>query len=772
MNCRRPSSWVLCVVLSAIILLACGCGNATVPTVDADCDLVILSTTDMHGKCWERNVLNDRSEPHNMLRVCTAVKEVRNEYGKENVILVDNGDLFQGTPVSEVHLLDDTHAQGEPEAMALCLAEIGYDAFVLGNHEFDYPFEKMRAAYDYLWEKGIDVLAANAYWDGSDGTHEAADNAFGTYIVREVTVMGHPHKVGIVGFDNTDISRWDLPQNYPGIVFAHPDNPDYDMAKEVNRYLSEMRDDGCEMIVVTYHSGLGTDEGTPAFGVNTDHQGMRVIDNTDCIDLLILGHDHSSAYSNSSFTDAAEREVPVVNGGSQDLTKTVFNLSEDADGKLVCELESTENVDLTSFEPDADLEEKIRPYAEGAIAKLEEPIGRLSGTWDALGDFYNQQTDTMDLILQAMIDGGTRQGASGSEEAAQMGLDHTDVDVAITGATENDYIAHAGDVSIRDIYRMCEFPNDNLVIPMSGRELKDVMEENATTRMAARVLNGRPYYLTKGDAYTHLIFGGINFRYDMSKPEGERVLIESLSNGRAFDLDNTYLVAVNSFILGNEGCALRKWSNGDALWREGALDQDVTVQEAMQTYIAERSQGSGGVTPDMFAWKWSNVWSKDLSLQTSYEGPYAAVLADAPEDGHAYVLFNEAEGRALARGDLGDGAVAAKEVGVCGNYVTGTLADDVRVFTAHVVGDDTLMLSDQDGRYLTRSPDGELKLTEEPAEDDGSIWFLGAGEPGYYVQSVGSKDGLAIECYKGRFDLYRLKERNRFLLNFYEVDGS
>jgi hypothetical protein len=63
-------------------------------------------------------------------------------------------------------------------------------------------------------------------------------------------------------------------------------------------------------------------------------------------------------------------------------------------------------------------------------------------------------------------------------------------------------------------------------------------------------------------------------------------------------------------------------------------------------------------------------------------------------------------------------------------------------------------------------------LTEEPAKDDCSIWCLEAGEPGYYVQSVGSKDGLAIECYKRRFDLYRLKERNRFLLNFYEVDGS
>ena len=43
----------------------------------------------------------------------------RAEYGEEYVILIDNGDTFQGTPVSEVHLLRGNHPEGEPEAMAL-----------------------------------------------------------------------------------------------------------------------------------------------------------------------------------------------------------------------------------------------------------------------------------------------------------------------------------------------------------------------------------------------------------------------------------------------------------------------------------------------------------------------------------------------------------------------------------------------------------------------------------------------------------------------------
>ena len=50
-------------------------------------DVAILSTTDMHGKCWETNILYGTAEPHNMLRVSTAVKEIRNEFGEENVVL-------------------------------------------------------------------------------------------------------------------------------------------------------------------------------------------------------------------------------------------------------------------------------------------------------------------------------------------------------------------------------------------------------------------------------------------------------------------------------------------------------------------------------------------------------------------------------------------------------------------------------------------------------------------------------------------------------------
>ena len=108
-------------------------------------DVVFLSTTDMHGKCWETNLVTDTPETHNMLRVSTAVNTMRDEYGKENVIVIDNGDIFEGEAISELQMFN--YAKGSSDltpVMAVCLARIGYDAFIVGNHEFDFSWDTMK----------------------------------------------------------------------------------------------------------------------------------------------------------------------------------------------------------------------------------------------------------------------------------------------------------------------------------------------------------------------------------------------------------------------------------------------------------------------------------------------------------------------------------------------------------------------------------------------------------------------------------------------------
>ena len=125
-------------------------------------EFTVLSTTDMHGRCWDTNLLTGGSVSNSMLNVATAVAKIRSE--KSNVILIDNGDTYQGTPVSSYQLSRQAAGLTEdPNPMALSMAEIGYDVSVLGNHEFNYAWSTIEDVRSYLESQGVSTVTANLY---------------------------------------------------------------------------------------------------------------------------------------------------------------------------------------------------------------------------------------------------------------------------------------------------------------------------------------------------------------------------------------------------------------------------------------------------------------------------------------------------------------------------------------------------------------------------------------------------------------------------------
>ncbi|MBQ6174859.1 MAG: bifunctional metallophosphatase/5'-nucleotidase [Clostridia bacterium] len=600
--------------LSGALALALLCALAPAPAEEAAwTDVAILSTTDMHGKCWETNILTGAEEPRNMLRVSTAVRAIREEYGAENVLLIDNGDLFQGTPVSQVQLtLIGDGRSSDPPAMALCLREIGYDAFVPGNHEFNYGWDTMSGVYRWMEDAGIPVVCANIVYDGSDEALERGGNAFTPYIVRTVRVGGREHRIGILGLENVDVPRWDVRERYPGLMFCHPDNETGSVAAEAERYIARMRAEGCEFIIAAYHGGLGEAEGELVRWVNTEMQGLRLIRETEGIDLLILGHDHTDAYSGSSFPNASGRPVPVVNGAAGDLTRSVFRFSEDAEGALVWELLESGNLKLNGYAADPALEAKMAPYAETAIAEAEKPIGTAAGDWDGSDSFYLRQTDTVDLVCAALAAvPSERMRAKYADPAAAdtPGLDHLGVDIVMTGMTVSDgYTVRPGPLSVRDAFRLYRFNNTVFVFPVTGRQIRAVIEENAASRLTAEVTDGEVRIAKTGDDFTHILFGGLNFTVDMAAPAGERVRIDGFPDGRAFEEDGVYLAAVISYFVGNGQCGLRDFRAEDALWAQAEDGEDSFAQDLIAAYIRGRCEGGGVITPEDFTWHWTVVY--------------------------------------------------------------------------------------------------------------------------------------------------------------------
>ena len=770
---------ILSAMLALGLLLALiGLPTAFAGSDTAYTDVAILSTTDMHGKCWKTNVLTDEEVRNNMLRVSTAVDSIRQEYGPENVLLIDNGDLFQGTPVSEVQLLlYGAGKSSETPAMALCLKEIGYDAFVLGNHEFNFDWATMNKVYRWLEGNGIPVLAANVTYDGTDGRHEAGENAFTPYVVKMINVNGHPHRIGILGLENTDIPRMDLAVNFPGLSFQHPGNENSSIAEEVRLYLPRMKEEGCEFIIVAYHAGVGTADGDLVFGVNSTNQGLRLLGESDGIDMLILGHDHSDSYSNTFVPDRAGKDVLIVNGGGQELTRSVFRFSEDSGGALTWELLETENLNPADYEPDEALKALMAPYAGIAEAVVELPAGTAAGDWDESADYYLRQTDTIDLLNAAMIDIGTKRlteeyGESLPTVRGGAQLDHLAVDMSVTSVnTHNSYVIHPGDISVKDVYRLCRYSNTMLVLPMYGREIRDMMEENAERRFTVRVLDGQVYLYSLYES-TNLVFGGLNFSYDMSQPIGQRIRIQGFSNGRDFEDDALYPVAVNSYILGNRYCGLRDFSEKDCIWSQLGEDDGETIQDVVTEYIVDQCEENGAITPAEFTWYWSLEYTADPDALPPCEGMPAAVYAKTPESGPSYLIFNESEGCAVAErrtaGSLGSVACEAY-----GDTLLAPISDEALVFTVRDTGDGSLIITDAEGRFLSCGADGSLNLSIEMSPDGLSLWMLEPAYGGWNIISAGKgSDGetrQAVNYYSGRFMTARLTDRRQFIFNFYEI---
>ena len=104
--------------------------------------LVLVATTDVHGRAYGWDYVTDRPFGGGLARVATVVDSLRARY-PGRVLVFDSGDLIQGDPFAAVAAADTTPG-GNAVIRAMNL--VGYDAATPGNHEFNWGLETMHRA--------------------------------------------------------------------------------------------------------------------------------------------------------------------------------------------------------------------------------------------------------------------------------------------------------------------------------------------------------------------------------------------------------------------------------------------------------------------------------------------------------------------------------------------------------------------------------------------------------------------------------------------------
>src|SRR6476660_8252859 len=441
----------------------------------------ILHTTDLHGHILPTFDYDGTADRGGLARCVTQIRRWRQQ--NPNSILVDVGDVYQGTDVS---------LRNKGDLMIDLFNHLQYDAWVIGNHEFDWGIEPFTHA---LQKSAMPVLGANTTLGGKPaGSSSDSQHPFAKvkpFIVRHIEGI----KVAIVGITTPGMSFW-LPREFTvGIDFQHPVEP-------VRRAVAQAKSEGADAIVLTGHMGLKPRTGGDDFA-NTV---MALTSEFPDVAAFIAGHTHQAIPSRLTnrvlFTQADHFGIHV---GRVDL---LF----DRHSKKLLRREAICELMDNRFDPDPVVLSRAGSQLAESEASLAQPIGELAETLHARG--WRGQASEIEKLIGAAI----------TETLAKRGVV---VDAVLHGVFDENAKLATGLTTINDIWNVIPYENLIVTATLLPDEIRSVMEEVYASHEPRSLL-------------------GIAVRVE-GRGLDRRITSMTFPDGRSLERDKRYLIAVNSF---------------------------------------------------------------------------------------------------------------------------------------------------------------------------------------------------------------------------------
>jgi 2',3'-cyclic-nucleotide 2'-phosphodiesterase/3'-nucleotidase len=441
----------------------------------------ILHTTDLHGHILPTTDYNGNPDCGGLARCAAQIRRWRRQ--NSNSILIDVGDVYQGTDVS---------LRNKGELMIDLFNHLKYDAWIVGNHEFDWGIETFISA---LQASTMPVLAANTVLNGkSAGAFSDSQHPFTKIkplIVKEIAGI----KLAIIGVTTPGMPFWLAPEFTRGIEFQNPVEP-------VRRAITTAKGEGADVIVISGHMGLKMRTGGDDFA-NTV---MALTSEFPEVAVFIAGHTHQAIPSRLTngvlFTQA---DHFGIHAGRVDL---LFdrNSKKLLHREAICELMDNR------FQSDHVIVSRAKSQLVESDAALASPVGELAETLRGRSR-PGSPSDVERLI-----------GAAISEALAERNVP---VDGVMHGAFDDRAGLVAGPKTLNDIWSLIPYENYIVTAQLSPEEIKTVMEEVFTSHEKRNLLGFEVKTQGRGDDY--------------------RIASMNLVDGRSLDRNKKYVIAFNSF---------------------------------------------------------------------------------------------------------------------------------------------------------------------------------------------------------------------------------
>lgn len=479
--------------------------------------LKLIETSDIHGNFFPHNFVTDQPAEGSLARVCTLLKKRREKFGNR-LIYVDNGDILQGQPVAYYYNYVDTASK---HLAARMLNYLRCDVGNMGNHDLEGGHD----VYDrWVGQCHFPVLGANVI-DAATGL---------PYLTPYVVLERDGARIAVLGMITPAIPMW-LPENlWSGLRFE-------DMEVCARKWMEYIRrEERPDVIIGLFHAGKDSVRQVDFYNEDAT---MDIARNVPGFDVLLIGHDHRRFCG--TVDNVEGRPVWIVNPANNGVMVGEVDLKLSKLGDRVVRKKITAGLTRTgNYGTDPFFMDYFANDYQAVQRFVSERIGTMVETLSTEPAYFGPSA-FMDFIHT-------------------MQLEITRADISFCAPLSYDAVIRAGDVHMRDMFNLYRYENLLYTMRLTGREVKDYLEYSYalwTNRMqspADHIMLLTPIdgagirYGFQNFAFNFDSAAGIRYTVDVTRPQGEKIQIQGMADGRPFDYGSTYKVAVNSY-RGNGG---------------------------------------------------------------------------------------------------------------------------------------------------------------------------------------------------------------------------
>lgn len=525
----------------------------------ATVDLRIMETTDLHSNMMDFDYYKDSAtEKFGLVRTASLINAARNEV--KNSVLVDNGDLIQGSPLGD-YMAAKGLKKGDIHPVYKTLNTLDYAVGNLGNHEFNYGLDYLHRALEGAKFPYVNANIIDA---------KTKKPLFTPYLIKETKVTdkdGKPQtlKIGYIGFVPPQIMVWDK-ANLTGKVTVD------DITETAKKYVPEMREKGADLVVLVAHSGLSS-EPYQAMAENS----VYYLSEIPGVDTILFGHAHAvfpskdfAAIKGADIAQGTLNGVPSVMPGMWGDHLGVVDLVLNNDGG---------KWQVTSSKAEA------RPIYDAAAKKAlvkedSKLVDILKHDHDATREFVGKpigkSADNMYSYLSLVQDDPTVQVVNNAQTAYVKHFIQGDPDLANlpvlsaaapfkAGGRKNDPASFVevekGQLTFRNAADLYLYPNTLVVVKATGKEVKEWLECSAGQFNQVDPNSSKPQALINWETfrtYNFDVIDGVKYQIDVSQParydgecqsvnpQAERIK-DLTFNDKPIDPNQVFLVATNNY---------------------------------------------------------------------------------------------------------------------------------------------------------------------------------------------------------------------------------